>query len=67
LNGGIFRFDKEDAMTSDKRHTHAPARQQAPASATPSKGSAKPLKNAPDAAKAEPVPHKRPPVRSDDN
>jgi hypothetical protein len=62
----VFR---ENAMT---RKTHpspsgAPARQQQPASAAPSKNESKRAAPKQDAAKAEPVPHVRPPVRSDDN
>lgn len=54
------------------RKTHpspsgAPARQQQPASAAPSKNESKRAAPKQDAAKAEPVPHVRPPVRSDDN
>ncbi|SAL62560.1 hypothetical protein AWB70_05720 [Caballeronia cordobensis] len=44
----------------------APARQQ-PASATHVKSDSKRSAPKTDAAKAEPVPHVRPPVRSDDN
>ncbi|WP_321792237.1 hypothetical protein [Caballeronia sp. J97] len=54
------------------RKTHsapavAPARQQQPASSAHSKSESKRVERKPDAAKAEPVPHVRPPVRSDDN
>ncbi|SAK58330.1 hypothetical protein AWB82_02509 [Caballeronia glebae] len=45
----------------------APARERQPASAADSKGESKRAAPKPDAAKAEPVPHVRPPVRSDDN
>ncbi|SAK50479.1 hypothetical protein AWB79_01609 [Caballeronia hypogeia] len=45
----------------------APARQQQPTSAAPSKNEPKRATTKTDAAKAEPVPHVRPPVRSDDN
>jgi hypothetical protein len=44
-----------------------PARQQPPASATPTRNDPRKPAHAPDAAKAEPTPHQRPPVRSDDN
>ncbi|GJH23676.1 hypothetical protein [Caballeronia novacaledonica] len=45
----------------------APARQQQPTAAAHSKSESKRAAPKPDAAKAEPVPHVRPPVRSDDN
>jgi hypothetical protein len=45
----------------------APTRQPVTKPAAPSKNEPKRSAAAPDAAKAEPVPHKRPPVRSDDN
>ena len=45
----------------------APARQPQPASASHSKSDSKRTVPKTDAAKAEPVPHVRPPVRSDDN
>ncbi|WP_162065128.1 hypothetical protein [Burkholderia sp. THE68] len=45
----------------------APARQQQPASAAHSKSESKRAAPKQDAARAEPVPHVRPPVRSDDN
>ncbi|SAK40407.1 hypothetical protein AWB76_00169 [Caballeronia temeraria] len=45
----------------------APARQQQPASAAHSKSDSKRAAPKTDATKAEPVPHVRPPVRSDDN
>ncbi|WP_250512457.1 hypothetical protein [Caballeronia sp. INDeC2] len=45
----------------------APARQQQPTTAAHSKSESKRADPKADAAKAEPVPHVRPPVRSDDN
>lgn len=52
---------------NDPASSSAPARQQQPASASHSKSESKQKAPKQDAAKAEPVPHVRPPVRSDDN
>jgi hypothetical protein len=59
-----------EKIMSRKNHpapSGAPARQQSPASAPHSKSESKRAAPKTDAAKAEPVPHVRPPVRSDDN
>ncbi|SAK47836.1 hypothetical protein AWB78_00815 [Caballeronia calidae] len=52
---------------NDPAQSGAPARQQQTASGAQSKSETKPAAPKQDAAKAEPVPHVRPPVRSDDN
>ncbi|WP_157056272.1 hypothetical protein [Candidatus Burkholderia verschuerenii] len=56
-------------MSQDKNRgaSGAPARQQTPASAAPTRDDRRKPVPAPDAQKAEPAPHQRPPVRSDDN
>jgi hypothetical protein len=56
-------------MSPDRKPTPAgaPARQQQPVSTVPSGSDPKRSAKNTDAAKAEPVPHQRPPVRSDDN
>ncbi|MCG7402684.1 MULTISPECIES: hypothetical protein [Caballeronia] len=52
---------------NDPAPSGAPATKQQPASAAHSKSESQRAAPKQDAAKAEPVPHVRPPVRSDDN
>jgi hypothetical protein len=60
---------KEKVMSQQANRSagDTPARQQPPASATPTRNDPRKPAPAPDAQKAEPTPHQRPPVRSDDN